>query len=97
MDGTTRSSHEGMTGEVIFMVLAYLKRILSVRNLCVYKAHLNCAGGSLCPHLEEQAPHFLNLKHGDSIASAGLAHQAIEALRVSGEAGASRNLSQQSA
>ena len=89
---------EGKVGggaKMLFLLIAYLKRILSVRNLCVYAAHRTLAGGARVRPLEQHvaehqlcATHQLFLKHGDAAASVELMHTAIAALRASGDAAA---------
>ena len=89
-------SSDAATAEVLFHTLSYLRRILTVRNLCVYNAHLALAGGARCAPLDAQISklpmhntHALFLEPGDPEASAKLMHAAVAALRESGEAGAS--------
>ena len=89
-------SSDAARAEVLFHTLSHLRRMLTVRNLCVYNAHLALAGGARCPQLDEQiakvplqGTHVLYLQHGDPEASGKLQVAAIAALRASGEAGAS--------
>ena len=87
---------DAANAELLVQVLAFLRRILSVRNLCVYSAHLSIAGGARSLPLEQHiaaqpllTTHQLYMKPGDAAGSFELMHAATAALRASGAAGAS--------
>ena len=87
---------DAANAELLVQVLAFLRRILSVRNLCVYSAHLGIAGGKRSLPLEQHiaaqpllTTHQLYMKPGDAAGSSELMHAATAALRASGAAGAS--------
>ena len=87
---------DAANAELLVQVLAFLRRILSVRNLCVYSAHLGIAGGARSLPLEQHiaaqpllTTHQLYMKPGDAAGSSELMHAATAALRASGAAGAS--------